>query len=396
MPAWPDPPNPGDPMPMHATVAPTAARPMNARMNGLPPVDAAPGPATDVIALDVDGDERAPHELASLWFAAARIAAWPAPSRDGRGPCGSSARFYVPSSTLSTAQAAIFGIVDGSQLWGGIVPHAFVGTKLVSHPLWKPGAAAPAGWITVPGIETCTLPGHAVFSRTDAREAGLALLAGGDIRLKCPYARGGNGQQVVRDPRGLEEWLAATDDDAIGAGLVIERDLARSTTCSIGCSELRGHRIAYHGRQRLVADRRGALVYGGSRLRFRRGGLQELRAELSGAVAQVARLAQAYDHALRAAYGVVASRCNYDVIVGTDARGQRHAGVLEQSWRFGGASMAEMLANEAFAAHPRLQWLVAETVETWGDAPLPDGAVLHWPGDARSPRKHARIVRHGR
>src|SRR5690606_38483887 len=281
--------------------------------------------------------------------------------------------------TLSTAQAAIFGIVDGSQLWGGIVPHAFVGTKLVSHPLWKPGAAAPPGWITVPGIETCTLPGYAVFARTDAREAGMALLAGGDIRLKCPYARGGNGQQVVRDPRALEDWLAATDDDAIGAGLVIERDLARSTTCSVGCSEVRGHRIAYHGRQRLVADRRGALVYGGSRLRFRRGGLQELQAELSGAGAQVARLALAYDDALRAAYGVVASRCNYDVIVGTDARGRRHAGVLEQSWRFGGASMAEVLAIEAFAAHPRLQWLVAETVETWGDEPLPDGAVLHWP-----------------
>ena len=43
-----------------------------------------------------------------------------------------------------------------------------------------------------------------------------------------------------------------------------------------------------------------------------------------------------------------ASRRNYDVVAGLDARGQRRCGVLEQSWRVGGASPAELVALAAF------------------------------------------------
>jgi len=98
---------------------------------------------------------------------------------------------------------------------------------------------------------------------------------------------------------------------------------------------------------------------------------------------------------VRGAYRVLASRCNYDVIVGHARSGQRHCGVLEQSWRFGGASMAEVLAMERFAQDPALQWLVAETIESYDGQGLPDGAVPVWPGDAESPRKYARIVDDG-
>src|SRR5690606_37047936 len=113
-------------------------------------------------------------------------------------------------------------------------------------------------------------------------------------------------------------------------------------------------------------------------------------------VAAAVRAAIRYDRVVRGAYGVLASRCNYDVIAGVDSRGRHHLGVLEQSWRFGGASMAEVLAMEAFAASPALSWVIAETVESYGDAPDPPGAVVYWQGDVTSPRKYARIVRDGR
>ena len=75
-----------------------------------------------------------------------------------------------------------------------------------------------------------------------------------------------------------------------------------------------------------------------------------------------------------------------------DRLGRRHLGVLEQSWRFGGASMAELLAMERFTRAPGVHRVVAETVETFAGGRVPAGAVVSWRGDAGSPRKYARIV----
>lgn len=83
------------------------------------------------------------------------------------------------------------------------------------------------------------------------------------------------------------------------------------------------------------------------------------------------------------------------MIVGVDREGRRQLGVLEQSWRFGGASMAEVLAMECFRQQPAMSRVVAETVESYTGEPLPADAVVYWPGGADSPRKHARIVEHG-
>jgi hypothetical protein len=70
--------------------------------------------------------------------------------------------------------------------------------------------------------------------------------------------------------------------------------------------------------------------------------------------------------------------------------------VLEQSWRFGGASMAEILAMEYLQAFPDAESVVAETVETYEQGAIPEEAVIHWHGDSASPRKFARILNHGR
>jgi Protein of unknown function (DUF3182). len=54
--------------------------------------------------------------------------------------------YFVPNSTLTAAEAAAIGVRGPDDLFGGVVPHAFVATKAISHPLIAPDAAAPPGW----------------------------------------------------------------------------------------------------------------------------------------------------------------------------------------------------------------------------------------------------------
>ena len=83
--------------------------------------------------------------------------------------------------------------------------------------------------------------------------------------------------------------------------------------------------------------------------------------------------ARVYDAAATGCFaGMFASRRNYDVARGVDAEGRRRSGVLEQSWRIGGASGAEVAALEAFRAEPGLRVVRAATVELYGpDVPPP-------------------------
>ena len=80
--------------------------------------------------------------------------------------------------------------------------------------------------------------------------------------------------------------------------------------------------------------------------------------------------------------GMILSRRNYDVAQGLDAEGHPRSGVLEQSWRRGGASGAEIGALEAFRADPSLRAVRAISREIYGDAPaLPANAAVYFSGD---------------
>lgn len=79
----------------------------------------------------------------------------------------------------------------------------------------------------------------------------------------------------------------------------------------------------------------------------------------------------------------IASRRNCDVAIGLAPTGQQVMGVLEQSWRIGGASSAEIQALLAFAADPDLQHLCASSWEVYGENPVvpPQGRVLYQGND---------------
>src|SRR6266480_440281 len=57
--------------------------------------------------------------------------------------------FFVPDDTLMLDEALWLGIHSVNNLFGGVVPHPFVKTKSITHPLITGGADRPQGWSPV-------------------------------------------------------------------------------------------------------------------------------------------------------------------------------------------------------------------------------------------------------
>jgi len=79
-----------------------------------------------------------------------------------------------------------------------------------------------------------------------------------------------------------------------------------------------------------------------------------------------------------------ASRRNYDIAQGIDSDGKQRSGVLEQSWRMGGASSAEVAALQSFVSDPGMCAIRVSSVETYSDQPLPADAIEVYRGPAQT------------
>lgn len=333
------------------------------------------------------------HELASQRHVAQRLADLLGAEYAGELPAGSARPpdgYVVPNETLMSLQAAHrLGLHDETHLFGGVVPHPFVATKVISHGRIGPGVAVPIGWSDAfpARVVDAVLPGFSAFTHDDARRAGRALLAEGPVRVKAAGSSGGTGQGVVEDVEQLDALLAGFAEAIAQDGIVLERDLARVDTYSIGLLRLPdGIQACYVGTQHTTRDNQAAEVYGGSTLTMYRGGFDELQRRTAGdgVLARATVLARRYhEAALECFDGMFASRANYDVVVGEDAAGRAHAGVLEQSWRIGGASGAEVAALEVLRAMPGRAHVRASTVERHGAAPddVPQRAIVTFAGE---------------
>lgn len=292
-------------------------------------------------------------------------------------------RYFVPSDTIiGLEQAQALGIRSEDDLFGGVVPYPFVATKTITHPLIVPNARAPAGWPHALGyrIRDAVLLGSTAFALDDARHAGRSLLKHGPLRIKPAREIGGRGQVVVSTIADLDAVLDAMDPKELReGGVVLEEDLSEVTTYSVGQVRVAGFLVTYYGMQRLTEDNAGATVYGGSDLVAVRGGFDTLLGlDPPQDVQRAIALARAYDAAVMEHFpGMFASRRNYDVVQGLNVRGHHRLGVLEQSWRIGGASGAEIAALEAFKADPGLSAVRASTFEVFGtgQTALPGAAV---------------------
>ncbi len=294
--------------------------------------------------------------------------------------------YFVPSCTLHREEADKLGIRGPDDLFGGVVPESFVATKAISHPLVASDAVAPAGWNNGFAVQVgdAVLEGYTVFSREDAQVAGERLLARGPLRAKPVRATGGRDQQVVRDAQALRGLIDGLDRDELRAhGLVLEENMEDVTTFSVGLVQVDDLTASYHGVQKLTPGHDGQQVYGGSDLTVARGGFEALLAtDLPRDVLRAVEQARRYEDAVRACYpGFYASRRNYDILVGRDAAGLRRSAVLEQSWRAGGATGAELAALELLRAEPGRDRVRTCTVELFGDSPEPpEGATVYFRG----------------
>lgn len=292
--------------------------------------------------------------------------------------------YFIPSDTLTAAIADRLRIVGEDDLFGGVVPQPFVATKAITHSLVDPLAAAPAGWSHELGtrLREATLGGFSVYSRADARRAGGRLLERGPVRTKPALASAGRDQTVVTDQAGLDRVLDAMGEAAIAHGLVIEENLVEVETYSVGQVRVAGYVASYFGVQRMTTDNFGEPVYGGSDLLVAPGDFEVLLAlDLSEQMRFAVSQGRNYDAAAFQAFpGLFASRRNYDVVRGRDSRGRYRVGVLEQSWRMGGASAAELAALEAFRSNPAIGAVRASSFEAYGQVDLPVGAHIYFHG----------------
>jgi hypothetical protein len=299
---------------------------------------------------------------------------------------GGAAAYFVPSDTLDAATALRAGVRGEDDLFGGVVPFSFVATKTITHPLPDSRSLAPEGWSAefprrVAGV---VLDGRSAFTREDARAAAHELLKQGPLRVKPGGGIAGLGQSVVETMAELDVALDALDPAELAeTGVVVEENLTDVITYSIGQVRVADLTGTYFGTQHTTTNNRGAEVYGGSEITVVRGGFEAFALrDLPEPVTRAIEQARLYDAAASECFdGFYASRRNYDVVQGRDGAGRVKSGVLEQSWRAGGASGAEIAALEAFRADPSLRIVRATTREVYGDAPeVPANAVVYFSG----------------
>ncbi|MEP6722473.1 MAG: DUF3182 family protein [Variovorax sp.] len=295
--------------------------------------------------------------------------------------------YLVPSDTLTADVAHGLGVLSANDLFGGVVPWGFVGTKVITHPLVDAAAVAPIGWTPAfpERVAEAVLRGFSVFSHDDARKAGALLLADGPVRAKPACATGGRGQTVVQDAAALDRCLGETSSAELAEhGLVLEENLCEPViTLSVGQVTVGDLCASYHGVQRTTRSNHGNIVYGGSDLTLVRGGFDVLlqQPDLDPRVRLGIEQARRYHEAALDCFpGFFASRINYDVAQGRSSSGAECSGVLEQSWRMGGATGAEIAGLECFHDRPDCQRVEASCFEVYGTQDAPPGATVYFRG----------------
>jgi hypothetical protein len=201
--------------------------------------------------------------------------------------------------------------------------------------------------------------------------------------VKPVRATGGRGQMVLSDVSDIAAVLDSLPEaEIVQHGVVVEQDLTEVETLSIGMVRLGGITVSYVGVQNLTSSNTGDMVYGGSDLFCVRGDFNTLaRHDLDPAQRQALSQARMYDSFVSICFpGFMASRRNYDVAFGRAASGEWVSGVLEQSWRLGGASGAEVAAIRLFAEQPDLRIVRTSTVERYASHEVPLGAQVLFRG----------------
>lgn len=361
------------------------------------PIDAPLGPPSPVAVLfQADREHGHEHDLCTKVNVARAIAALlgidyveglsALPFLDGPA-------YFVPSHALGPddEMAAFIGVAD--DFYGAFVPHPFIATRVIAHPLVRPDALAPRGWSSEMAAQTqqAVLAGHSVFTHADARLAADGLLGLGKMRVKVPGSIDAAGPHVVGHRDELDDLLARIDARTLLAqGLVLEQNLQETRTCCVGQMQVGPWLASCVGTRHTTVDSRGRKVHGGCTIDVVLGDMESLfDLRLSDRMYFAVEQALAYHRAALQCYpGLLVSRCHYEIVQGLDEQGRWRSGVHEQSWRIDGASGAEVAALRALLDDPRLRTVRASVREVrGGDVHVPPGATTLFDGaDERGER----------
>lgn len=273
--------------------------------------------------------------------------------------------FYVPNHTLLPQEADALSIKSLHDLYGGVVPYAFLLNKTLSHPIHHLSMDSPEGWNNdlALALQPYVLKGRSAFNTQDALWTAEGLIHNGPLRIKLASANAGRGQWIVNNHEEVVDLLnQAQYQPFFEQGVIFEEALHNTVTFTIGQTEIGNHIISYCGEQEVTMDLKDQPAYGGSAISVVRGGYDQLESALIfDQHKEALRLVQQYErHIFNAFPQIYASRRNYDVLQGTNANGHKCLSVIDHSWELGGASMAELLALEAFAADSSLH-----RIRTW-------------------------------
>src|SRR5689334_798460 len=113
--------------------------------------------------------------------------------------------YFVPGETLIEEEARSLGIDNEHDLFGGVMPHAFLTTKAVVHPVVE-GGVIPPGWShnLSARLSDTVLEGYTAFTRENARQAGRRVLHTGKARIKPGDGIAGRGQTVAANVTELD------------------------------------------------------------------------------------------------------------------------------------------------------------------------------------------------
>ena len=291
--------------------------------------------------------------------------------------------YFVPDHTLTAVEAERLGVRTERDLFGGVVPHAFVATRAATHAPVSADAEVPHNWSYALAriLAGCVLRGHSAFSSTDARMAAQRLLRSGPVRLNCGETE--TSRDMLCDMDEFDEALSGIAGiDIATHGVVVEQALSEQTTYVVGRARVASETVSYVGTRRAACIESGRATHAGSDLAVVPGdftalGCVGLSADAREAVLKAARYDEAISHAYRSSF---ASRRSYDVLLGHDRHGTQRMGVRGPSWRVAAESPAEIAAMAAFRDVSGLRCLRAATYEAVGRVDVPPDAMVYYRG----------------
>ncbi len=272
--------------------------------------------------------------------------------------------FYVPHTTLCDAATVAKLRIDATNFYGGSVTYPHEGTKLIMRKLLHPHSPRPEGWneTFADAVASLEIPGYAVFSVEDLTDATKEILERhGAARIKLATGAGAEGQYVVDCASELPPIVERIlESYPIKLGACVEVDLIDPLLYFVNTETIGAFRLSSLGRYRRGMTTRGAEAGVGTDDEVVVGDIGALDVSLSilrrhPDIPQVLDLARRFDFCVRKHLSdVLLTRNLYQFIVGCDARGKKHIGTLEQSWRRGGNSAGTLLAAREFLADETL------------------------------------------